>query len=105
MGGLGLRMPPAETLGGLGLAFLMLSWFLTLGLLRGGLIAVLQPWTAGIGIILLVLALLISIMRPKIPGVPGSNGGPKIWRNEPISYGSPYGEGILRRLRRMLRGR
>ncbi len=32
MGGFGLRLPPAETLGGLGLACLMVSWFLTLGL-------------------------------------------------------------------------
>jgi hypothetical protein len=105
MGGVGLRMPPAETLGGLGLAFLMLSWFLTLGLLRGGFIAILQPWVAGIGILLLVLALLISIMRPKIPGAPGANGGPRMWRGERISYSSAYGEGILSRLRRMLRGR
>jgi hypothetical protein len=92
-------------LGGLGLAFLMLSWFLTLGLLRGGFIAILQPWVAGIGILLLVLALLISIMRPKTPGAPGANGGPRMWRGERISYSSPYGEGILSRLRRMLRGR
>ena len=105
MGGFGLRLPPAETLGGLGLAFLMLSWFLTLGLLRGGLIATIQPWLAGIGILLLVLAILISVLRPKAGGVPGSS-GPKMWRNEPISYGNPYGgEGLLSRLRRMLRGR
>jgi hypothetical protein len=102
MGGLRLRLPPAETLGGLGLAFLMLSWFLTLGLIRGGLISAIQPWVAGIGIIFLVLAILQSVLK----GRGGSSGGgSKMWRGERISYASPYGEDILRRLRRILGGR
>jgi hypothetical protein len=102
MGGFGLRLPPAETLGGLGLAFLMLSWFLTLGLIRGGLISTVQPWVAGIGIILLVLAILTSLTKTKTTI---SSPSAKVWRGEHISYGSPYGEGFLNRLRRMLRGR
>jgi hypothetical protein len=100
-GGFGFRLPPAETLGGLGLAFLMLSWFLTLGLLSSGLIRQIQPWVAGIGILLLVLAILSSLMR----GRGGGGGGERMWRGERIAYGSPYGEGFLRRLRRILRGR
>jgi hypothetical protein len=103
MGGFGLRLPPAETLGGLGLAFLMVSWFLTLGLVPIGIVLRLQPWIAGIGIILLVLAILASIMRSRSGTT--SSGGSKMWRGERITYGSPYSEGILNRLRRMLRGR
>lgn len=103
MGGFGLRLPPAETLGGLGLAFLMVSWFLTLGLVPIGIAVRLQPWVAGIGIILLVLAILASVMRSR--GGNSGGGGSKMWRGERISYGSPYSEGILNRLRRMLRGR
>jgi hypothetical protein len=80
----------------------MLSWFLTLGLIRGGLISAIQPWVAGIGIIFLVLAILQSVLK----GRGGSSGGgSKMWRGERISYASPYGEGILRRLRRILGGR
>src|SRR6266536_5967846 len=44
MGGFGLRLPPAETLGGLGLAFLMVSWFLTLGLVPIAIALRLQPF-------------------------------------------------------------
>src|SRR6266498_1582019 len=103
MGGFGLRLPPAETLGGLGLAFLMVSWFLTLGLVPIAIALRLQPWIAGIGISLLVLAILASIMRSR--SNTGVGGGSKMWRGERITYGSPYGESLLNRLRRMLRGR
>jgi len=103
VGGFGLRLPPAETLGGLGLAFLMVSWFLTLGLVPIGIVLRLQPWIAGIGIVLLVLAILASIMRSRSGNSGGA--GAKMWRGERISYGSPYGESFLNRLRRMLRGR
>ncbi len=32
-------------------------------------------------------------------------GGTKMWRGERVSYGNPYGEGLLARLRRFFRGR
>jgi len=35
----------------------------------------------------------------------GGLGGGKLWRGERISYGNPYGEGWLNRLRRLFRGR
>jgi hypothetical protein len=69
-----------------------------------GIAVRLQPWVAGIGIILLVLAILASVIRSR-SGNSGGGGGSKMWRGERITYGSPYGEGILNRLRRMLRGR
>ena len=98
MGGLDLHLPPAETLGGLGLAFLMLAWFLSLPLVPGQIVAVIFPWVAGAGILLLVLAIFSSIMR-------GRNGGNKTWRGERVSYGNPYGESFLQRLKRIFRGR
>jgi hypothetical protein len=106
VGGLSLRLPSAETLGGLGLAFLMLAWFFSLGLLNLRIITLIEPWIAGIGILLLVAAILSSISRSRGGG--GSNGGgggSKTWRGERIAYGNPYGESFLTRLRRMFRGR
>jgi hypothetical protein len=35
----------------------------------------------------------------------GGGFGGKMWRGERISYGSPYGESWLNRLRRFFRGR
>jgi hypothetical protein len=107
VGGLSLHLPSAETLGGLGLAFLMLAWFFSLGLLNLRIITLIEPWIAGIGILLLVAAILSSIARSRGGGGGGSStgGGSKTWRGERISYGNPYGEGFLSRIRRMLRGR
>jgi hypothetical protein len=103
MGGFNLRLPPPETLGGSGLALLLISWLLTLPIVSGVLLARLlyQPVLI-VGVLLLVLALITSLMRGRAGGVGGGN---KMWRGERITYGSPYGEGLLNRLRRMFRGR
>jgi hypothetical protein len=56
-----------------------------------------------------VLAILSSVMRGRNGGsssnAGGASGGNKMWRGEQVSYGSPYGESFLNRIRRMLRGR
>ena len=102
LGGFSLRLPPAETLGGWGLAFLLVAWLLSLPLLNRLLGAgLIQQWALIIGIVLLVVALLSSLMR----GRGGAVGGNKMWRGERLSYGSPYGDGLLGRLRRLFRGR
>jgi hypothetical protein len=107
-GGFSLRLPPAETLGGWGLALLLISWLLTLPIINGVFGArLLQPWVLMLGVLLLTLALITSLMRGR--GGSGSGlgggGGSKMWRGERVSYGSPYGERWLSRLRRMFRGR
>ena len=101
MGGISLRLPPAEMLGGWGLALLLASWLL--GLLRfipfSGLLAF---WALVFGILFLTTALVTSLLRGRI------GGGDKVWRGERVYYGSPYngaGEGFLDRIRRILRGR
>ncbi len=103
VGGFGLHLPPVETMGGVGLALLMVAWILSL-LVRApgiGLIAlIVQPWALGIGLLLLVLAILKSVTKGRVGG-----GGTRMWRGERVAYGSPYGDGFLNRLRRMLRGR
>jgi hypothetical protein len=53
------------------------------------------------GILLLTVALISSLLR----GRGGPGGGNKMWRGERVAYGSPYGETLLNRLRRMFRGR
>ena len=93
-----LRLPPPETLGGWGLALLLISWLLTF--LSMPLIRVVQPWVLMIGILLLTAGLISSLVRGK-----GTSGSGRMWRGERISYGSPYGESWLNRLRRMFRGR
>jgi hypothetical protein len=106
MGGFSLRLPSAEAMGGIGLALLMLAWLLSLiGAmpLLAPLARTLQPWVLGIGLLLLVLAILKSVLRGRGGG--GNGGGSRMWRGERVAYGSPYGEGLFRRLRRMLRGR
>lgn len=106
LGGFSLRLPSAEAMGGVGLALLMLAWLLSLmGMmpLVAPLVRVLQPWVLGIGLLLLVLAILKSVLRGRGGGSNG--GGSKVWRGERVAYGSPYGGGILSRLRRMLRRR
>jgi hypothetical protein len=104
-GGFSLRLPSPETLGGWGLALLLLSWLLTLPLVGGiPLARVLYQPVLIVGVLLLVLALITSLMRGRAGGT-GLGGGSKMWRGERIAYGSPYGEGWLARLRRFFRGR
>ena len=99
-GGLSLRLPPAETLGGWGLALLLVSWLLTLPIIRGVPLAlVLYPIVLALGVVLLAAALITSLLRGR------AGGGAKVWRGERVSYGNPYGGGWLGRLRRLFRGR
>ena len=103
-----LRLPPAETLGGWALALLLISWLLTLPIVSGVVLArLLQPWALMLGVLLLTVALVSSLMRGRRGGGGGGGGlgGGKMWRGERISYGNPYGEGWLNRLRRLFRGR
>lgn len=95
-----LRLPPAETFGGWGLALLLISWLLTL--FNMPLVRLVQPWVLMLGILLLTVGLISSLVRGK--GTGGASGG-QMWRGERIAYGSPYGESWLSRLRRMFRGR
>jgi hypothetical protein len=105
-GGMNLRLPPAETLGGWALALLLISWLLTLPIVSGVLLArLLQPWALMLGVLLLTVALVSSLMRGRRGGGGGGLGGGKMWRGERISYGNPYREGWLNRLRRLFRGR
>jgi hypothetical protein len=105
LGRLNLRLPPAETLGGWGLALLLISWLLTLPIINGVLLGrLLQPWVLMLGVLLLTAALISSLVRGRSGG--GSAGGTgRMWRGERIVYGNPYGESWLSRLRRMFRGR
>lgn len=99
-GGLSLRLPPAEQLGGWGLALLLVSWLLTLPIVRGFFFSpYVQPIVLILGVLLLTIALVSSLLRGR------AGGGSKMWRGERISYGSPYGGSILSRLRRIFRGR
>jgi hypothetical protein len=102
LGGFSLNLPSAETMGGIGLALLMVAWLLSLVARMMPIALLLQPWALGIGLLLLVLAILKSVMRGRGGG---GGGGARMWRGERIAYGSPYGESFLSRLRRMLRGR
>ncbi len=104
-GGFALKLPNAETLGGWGLALLLLSWLFSLPFINSMfLIRLLQPWVLIVGVLLLTLALISSLLRGR--GTSGSSsGGGKLWRGERIAYGNPYGESWLNRLRRMFRGR
>jgi hypothetical protein len=109
-GGFSLKLPPPETLGGWGLAFLLISWLLTLPIVSGVMLGrLLQPWVLMLGVLLLTLALITSLIRGRTGGASSSSnigtGGGKMWRGERIAYGSPYGESLLSRLRRMFRGR
>jgi hypothetical protein len=102
-----LRLPPAETLGGWGLALLLISWLLTLPFVNKlPLVGIVQPAVLGLGIVLLTAGLISSLVRGKGTGGAGGGGGSgRMWRGERIAYGSPYGESWLSRLRRMFRGR
>lgn len=106
--GLSLKLPPAETMGGWGLALLLISWLLNLPFINSiPLVRPLSPWVLGFGILFLTLALVSSLLRGRGgPGLASSGGGGgKIWRGERVAYGSPYGENWLTKLRRMFRGR
>jgi hypothetical protein len=103
IGGINLRLPSAETMGGVGLALMLLG--MVIGIFGFGPLRMLQPIVTGLGLLLLVLAILASVFRGRAGGGSSGGGGSKMWRGEQISYGSPYGDGILNRLRRMLRGR
>jgi hypothetical protein len=102
-GGFSVKLPSPETLGGWGLALLLISWLMTLPIVSGVLLAGLlyQPVLI-LGVLLLVLALITSLMRGR-GGAAG--GGNKMWRGERITYSSPYSEGLFNRLRRIFRGR
>jgi hypothetical protein len=99
MGGFAIHLPAPETLGGWGLALLLISSLFTLPIIGGILrpLSVLQPFILTAGIILLVIALISSLMR-------GRGSGNKMWRGERIAYGNAYGSGIMGRLRRLFRG-
>ena len=95
-GGLSLHLPPAETLGGWGLALLLISWLLTLPIVNTFFFSrYLQPISLMLGILLLTVALVSSLVR----GRAGAN-SQHTWRGEQVNYGSPYGGGFLNRLRR-----
>lgn len=98
-GGVHLRLPSAEVLGGWALALLLLGWLMSLPLFGAArLVGSLSLYVTALGIILLVLAIVTSLMR-------GRNAANKMWRGERLSYGSPYGESWLDKLRRVFRGR
>jgi hypothetical protein len=102
-GGFVPRLPAPETLGGWGLALLLISWLLTLPIVNGVFLAqILHQWVLLFGVALLTLALITSLLRGRTAA---GGGGNKMWRGERITYGSPYGDSWLGRLRRMFRGR
>src|SRR5438874_9232891 len=101
-GGFSLRLPSPETLGGLGLALLLMSWLMTLPIVSGVLLArVLYQPVLIVGVLMLVLALITSLMRGRGGAAAGLGSSNKMWRGERIMYGSPYGESWLARLRRL----
>src|ERR1700716_3655557 len=62
--GFGMRLPAAETLGGWGLALLLVSWLLSLPIVNGVFLArILSPWALMFGVLLLTLALITSLVR------------------------------------------
>jgi hypothetical protein len=84
-------------MGGWGLALLLVSWLLTLPIVRSlPFASIVQPIVLILGVLLLTVALVSSLVR-------GRN-NQKMWRGERVSYGNPYGESLLNRLRRMFRG-
>ena len=99
--GFAIKLPNAETLGGWGLALLLLSWLFSLPFINSMfLINLLRPWVLIFGVLLLTLALVSSLLRGR-----GTSGSGKMWRGERLSYSNPYGENWLARLRRMFRGK
>src|SRR5205085_155899 len=79
-GGISLRLPSPETLGGWGLALLLISWLLTLPIVGGVPLArVLYQPVLIVGVLLLVLALISSLMRGR-GGSSGLGGSGRMWR-------------------------
>lgn len=98
--GIHIGLPPAETLGGWAMALLLIGWLMTLPIVNGVLLArVLAQPVFVLGIVLLVLAIVTSLTRGRSGG-----GGSRMWRGERVSYGSPYGESWLGKIRRIFRG-
>lgn len=96
------RLPAAETLGGWGLALLLISWLLSLigAFLPFG--ALLGSAALAAGLVCLIAALVLSLTRGRSGVGSGGGGGARMWRGERMSYGSPYGGGgLMRRLRRL----
>ncbi len=92
------NLPPAEMLAGWALALLLVGWL-------GGLLPFLRPiafLAQVVGIFLLVVAIVMSITGRSSGRLGGSE---KMWRGERVSYGSPYGNDLLARLRRFFRRR
>jgi hypothetical protein len=98
--GIHIGLPPAEILGGWAMALLLIGWLLTLPIVNGMFLArVLAQPVFVVGIVLLVLAIVSSLTRGR------SSSGSAVWRGERVSYGNPYGESWLGKIRRMFRGR
>jgi hypothetical protein len=105
-GGLSLRMPSPEVLGGWAMALLLMGWLMTLPIVSSVAIArILAQPVLVIGIVLLVLAIITSLMRGRNGGGGSGGNGAAMWRGERVSYGNPYGESWLDKLRRIFRGR
>jgi hypothetical protein len=109
MGGFGLKLPAPEMMAGWGLALLLVSWLLTL-LQFLPAVGYLSFWAQVVGIALLAAGLITSLMRGRGAGAASSSssgaaaGSDKMWRGEKVSYGNPYGDGFMDRIRRILRG-
>jgi hypothetical protein len=99
LSGIHIGLPPAEVLGGWAMALLLIGWLMTLPIISGVLLAhVLAQPVFVVGIVLLVLAIVSSLTRGR------RSNGAGMWRGERVSYGSPYGESWLGKIRRMFRG-
>ncbi|MBV9581211.1 MAG: hypothetical protein JO057_21730 [Chloroflexi bacterium] len=97
--GIHIGLPPAETLGGWAMALLLMGWLMTLPIVSGVMLArVLAQPVFVVGIVLLVMAIISSLTRGR------SRSSSSMWRGERVSYGSPYGERWLDKIRRMFRG-
>jgi len=93
-----IGLPPAEILGGWAMALLLIGWLLTLPIVNGLFLArILAQPVFVIGIVLLVLAIVSSLTRGR------SANGSGMWRGERVSYGNPYSESWLGKLRRKFR--
>jgi hypothetical protein len=99
LSGIHIGLPAPEVLGGWAMALLLIGWLMTLPIVSGVLLArVLAQPVFVVGIVLLVLAIISSLTRGR------ASRGSSMWRGERVSYGSPYGESWLGKLRRMFRG-
>jgi hypothetical protein len=71
-GGLSVRLPSPETLGGWGLALLLVSWLLSF-LSSITWLARIQPIVLMLGILLLTIALISSLLRGRARGRVGAS--------------------------------